>query len=126
MVFVIKHYDEYNTMKLTFSKKGHVTNHKLALPKYSLIHKIGRDFVVDWLMMISLAVIVSSSLVVVGYIKYVSSDEIIKMDNVVQPTSVGVRFDDVRLDKAIDSYNAKMKVRESINSGEYKIIDPAL
>lgn len=113
-------------MKLTFSKNGHNTKHQLALPKHSFFHKIGRDFVIDWMLMISVVVVISAVFIAVGYIKHVTSNEIINTENIVQPTSLMVRFDDKKLDSTIDMYGAKLKARESVNNGEYKIIDPAL
>jgi len=113
-------------MKLTFSHKSHNTKHRLALPKHSFLHRIGRDFIVDWLVMLFLGVSLVVIFIGVGYIKYTSSEKIINSDTeVAMPTNI-VDFNDIKLDSVLEKYNLRQKIRTALNGGQYSIPDPGL
>ncbi len=113
-------------MKLQFSHKVHGTGHRLALPKDSFVHKIGRDPIGDWLIMLAVSLFLIILGVGIGYIKFVSSNEIIhSVTDVALPAHI-VSFNDTKLDALLEVYATKQKTRESIIAGQSTIPDPGL
>lgn len=113
-------------MKLNFPHHSHNTKHRLALPKYSLLHKIGRDVVTDWLAMLFFGAFLTIIFLGIGYIKFVSSNKIINLETDVVAPQQTVSFDDNKLDVLISKYESKQKVRDSLQSGQFNIPDPGL
>lgn len=113
-------------MKFSFSNKSNNTKHRLARPKNSLLHRIGRDSIADWVIMLFVGAFIVLVYISVGYMKYTASTATIDSSVGVAVQKTPIRFNDERLDTLLQKYESKQNVQSSMVSGRYIIPNPGL
>jgi hypothetical protein len=113
-------------MKIKFLHHSNSSGHRLAVPKHSFFHKIGRDATVDWLLMFAVGSFLSLLFVGVGYIKYINSKRIINSESNIQSPVNPIGFDDNRLDDLVSKFKTKNNDRARFNNGTLSIPNPGL